>query len=177
MGAGNSSPVSSPRPLQPPVGIRSCYSPTQTTCLRRGRRPMAQPLRDCPVPSPFVHPLTGLALGSSYVLGLGVYYKSAANCLLARCRALHARHNLKFKTSSGVLLATHSTSFATSSHVRQRMQAQRTADTVPEKALRSCLHRRGIRYRLHVRPLPSLPRTADIVFPSASVALFEPCHW
>lgn len=45
----------------------------------------------------------------------------------------------------------------------------RQRDTAPELALRSALHRRGLRFRKNVKGLPGSP---DIVFPGAKVALF-----
>jgi DNA mismatch endonuclease (patch repair protein) len=58
------------------------------------------------------------------------------------------------------------------------MSRQRTVDTQIELRLRRLLHRSGLRYRVHVRPLPRLRRTADIVFPSARVAVFvDGCFW
>lgn len=51
-------------------------------------------------------------------------------------------------------------------------------DTAPELALRQELHRQGFRYYIHRRPLPSLRRQADIVFPRAKVAVFvDGCFW
>lgn len=52
------------------------------------------------------------------------------------------------------------------------MQAQPRRDTAPELALRRELHRRGLRYFVHRRPLKDLRREADIVFPQAKVAVF-----
>lgn len=58
------------------------------------------------------------------------------------------------------------------------MQAQRSWDTKPELALRRELHRRGLRYFVHRRPLPGLRREADVVFPRAQVAVFlDSCYW
>lgn len=58
------------------------------------------------------------------------------------------------------------------------MQRQAARDTGPELALRRELHRRGLRYRIHRRPLPELRREADVVFPSARVAVFVMgCFW
>lgn len=58
------------------------------------------------------------------------------------------------------------------------MAAQGTRDTAPEIALRRELHRRGLRYRVGVRPLPGLRRTADVVFRGAQVAVFvDGCFW
>jgi DNA mismatch endonuclease, patch repair protein len=58
------------------------------------------------------------------------------------------------------------------------MVAQRTHDTEPERILRSELHRRGLRYRVHVRPLPNLRRQADVVFSREKIAVFvDGCFW
>jgi DNA mismatch endonuclease (patch repair protein) len=71
-----------------------------------------------------------------------------------------------------------SDSFATSAGVRERMQRQRSRDTGPELALRRALHRLGYRYRIHIRPVPTLRRTADVVFTRAHVAVFvDGCFW
>lgn len=62
--------------------------------------------------------------------------------------------------------------------VRARMSGQARKDTTPELALRSALHRRGLRFRVHRRPLPGLRREADLVFPQARVAVFvDGCFW
>lgn len=45
----------------------------------------------------------------------------------------------------------------------------RQRDTAPELALRSALHRRGLRFRKNVRGLPGSP---DIVFARAKLAVF-----
>lgn len=42
-------------------------------------------------------------------------------------------------------------------------------DTVPEMLVRSALHKRGLRFRKHVKDLPGKP---DIVFKKARVAVF-----
>lgn len=58
------------------------------------------------------------------------------------------------------------------------MSQQRRVDTEIELRLRRVLHRAGLRYRVHARPLPGVRRTADIVFPSARVAVFvDGCFW
>ena len=49
------------------------------------------------------------------------------------------------------------------------MRKVRRQDTGPELALRSVLHRRGLRFRKHVKTLPGSP---DVVFPGAKVAVF-----
>ncbi|HVF74113.1 MAG TPA: DNA mismatch endonuclease Vsr [Acidimicrobiales bacterium] len=59
-----------------------------------------------------------------------------------------------------------------------RMSRQRRHDTTPERLLRSLLHRRGLRYRLHRRPVPGLRRQADLVFVGPRVAVFvDGCFW
>ncbi|MDP9280027.1 MAG: very short patch repair endonuclease [Gemmatimonadota bacterium] len=59
-----------------------------------------------------------------------------------------------------------------------RMSRQRRRDTAPETMLRSELHRRGLRFRVHARPLPRLRREADVVFVRSRVAVFvDGCFW
>lgn len=59
-----------------------------------------------------------------------------------------------------------------------RMSRQATRNTLAERLLRTELHRRGLRYRLHQRPDPAFRRTADIVFSRAKVAVFvDGCFW
>jgi len=58
------------------------------------------------------------------------------------------------------------------------MRGNKGRDTRPEMALRSAVHALGLRYRVGVRPLPGLRRTADLVFPRARVAVFlDGCFW
>jgi DNA mismatch endonuclease (patch repair protein) len=58
------------------------------------------------------------------------------------------------------------------------MVANKSRDTRPEKALRSVLHRQGLRFRVGVRPIPDLRRAADIVFTRSRVAVFvDGCYW
>jgi DNA mismatch endonuclease (patch repair protein) len=58
------------------------------------------------------------------------------------------------------------------------MKRVRRRDTRPEVALRSLVHRLGLRYAIDVRPLGGLGRTADIVFRSAKIAVFvDGCFW
>jgi DNA mismatch endonuclease (patch repair protein) len=58
------------------------------------------------------------------------------------------------------------------------MRRNRPRDTSPELRLRRLLHSRGLRYRVSARPLPPLPRTADILFTKAKVAVFiDGCYW
>jgi DNA mismatch endonuclease (patch repair protein) len=58
------------------------------------------------------------------------------------------------------------------------MQANKGRDTKPELALRRAAHALGLRYRVSVRPLPKVRRTADMVFTKAKVAVFmDGCFW
>ena len=69
-------------------------------------------------------------------------------------------------------------SWASSLGNRRSMLANRGRDTTPEIRLRSRLHARGLRYRVHVRPLPDQRRTADVVFKRVRVAVFvQGCFW
>src|SRR4051794_5078339 len=58
------------------------------------------------------------------------------------------------------------------------MRGNKGRDTRPELALRSELHRRGLRYRVDLRPDPTIRCRADIVFPKSKVAVFvDGCFW
>lgn len=62
--------------------------------------------------------------------------------------------------------------------VRRRMQLQAERDTGPEMLLRRTLYRMGLRYRIHVRPVPGLRCTVDILFPRPRVAVeVRGCFW
>ncbi|MEV0401944.1 very short patch repair endonuclease [Actinoallomurus sp. NPDC050550] len=67
---------------------------------------------------------------------------------------------------------------ASSAGVRKSMQSNKGRDTRPELALRRAAHALGLRYRVSVRPLPSVRRTADLVFTRAKIAVFlDGCFW
>ena len=69
-------------------------------------------------------------------------------------------------------------SWASSPEARARMQSNKSRDTKPELALRSAVHALGLRYRVGAKPLAGLRRTADLVFPTAKVAVFlDGCFW
>ncbi|WP_308204079.1 very short patch repair endonuclease [Goodfellowiella coeruleoviolacea] len=69
-------------------------------------------------------------------------------------------------------------SWASSREVRASMRGNRGRDTSPELQLRAELHARGLRYRVSVRPLRELRRTADVVFPKDRLAVFvDGCFW
>lgn len=58
------------------------------------------------------------------------------------------------------------------------MRSNRAGRTMPEVALRSKVHRAGLRFRVNVRPVPSLRRQADLLFRSARVVVFvDGCFW
>lgn len=58
------------------------------------------------------------------------------------------------------------------------MQANKRRDTKPELAVRRAVHRLGMRYRVSTRPVPSLRRTADLVFTRRRIAVFiDGCFW
>jgi DNA mismatch endonuclease (patch repair protein) len=61
---------------------------------------------------------------------------------------------------------------------RNRMKAARQRDTAAEMALRSKLHRIGLRYRVDVSPLKGIRRRADVVFRPTKVAVYvDGCFW
>lgn len=67
---------------------------------------------------------------------------------------------------------------ASSEAARKRMMSTKRRDTPAELALRSSLHRLGLRFRVDVSPLRGSRRRADIVFPSARIAVFiDGCFW
>lgn len=70
------------------------------------------------------------------------------------------------------------TSWASSPAVRAVMRANKGKNTKPELRLRSAVHALGLRYRVGARPLPSIRRTADLVFFGAKLAVFlDGCFW
>ncbi len=55
------------------------------------------------------------------------------------------------------------------------MSRVRSRDTIPERLVRSLVHRLGYRFRLHRRDLPGTP---DLVFPSRRAIIFvHGCFW
>lgn len=55
------------------------------------------------------------------------------------------------------------------------MQRVRTSDTTPERIVRSYLHRRGFRFRVHKDGLPFRP---DVVLPRFGIVIFvHGCFW
>jgi DNA mismatch endonuclease (patch repair protein) len=69
-------------------------------------------------------------------------------------------------------------SWASSEATRKKMLGNKSRDTSPELRVRSLVHRRGLRYRVAQRPIPTLRRTADLVFRRAKIAVFiDGCFW
>ncbi|ALG13357.1 very short patch repair endonuclease [Kibdelosporangium phytohabitans] len=70
------------------------------------------------------------------------------------------------------------TPLETAPSVSKRMSKQKSRNTQVEVELRKALFAAGLRYRIHVRPIPGVRREADIVFRSARVAVFvDGCFW
>lgn len=66
---------------------------------------------------------------------------------------------------------------ASSATVRRRMQGTPRRDTPCELAIRSAVHRMGLRFRVDW-PLPGTRRRADLAFVAARVAVFiDGCFW
>lgn len=62
--------------------------------------------------------------------------------------------------------------------VRHRMQHTPQHDNPAELAVRSGLHRTGLRFRVHYRPVPGSRVEADIAFPAQQVAvMLDGCFW
>lgn len=58
------------------------------------------------------------------------------------------------------------------------MRGNRSRDTRPEVAVRSALHRRGLRFFKNARPVAGLRCSADVVFPRQRIAVFiDGCYW
>jgi DNA mismatch endonuclease (patch repair protein) len=69
-------------------------------------------------------------------------------------------------------------SWASSAANRKTMQANRSRDTRLELAVRRVVHARGLRYRVAIRPVRTVRRSADLVFTRARVAVFlDGCFW
>ena len=65
-----------------------------------------------------------------------------------------------------------------SSAVRAVMLANTGGNSQPERILRSALHRLGLRFFKHKRPIASFRCAADVVFPRAKVCVFiDGCFW
>jgi len=68
--------------------------------------------------------------------------------------------------------------YPTSEAARRVALGNRSRDTAPEVRLRAELHRRGLRFRKHRRPVATVRSTPDIVFGPARLAVFvDGCFW
>ncbi|WP_111654121.1 very short patch repair endonuclease [Actinoplanes lutulentus] len=95
-----------------------------------------------------------------------------------RTRNLEAAWRLVFDQRLVIVSEKPAGSWASSPSVRSVMKANRARDTKPELALRSAVHKLGLRYRVDVAPLKGLRRRADLVFTHAKVAVFsDGCYW
>jgi DNA mismatch endonuclease, patch repair protein len=66
---------------------------------------------------------------------------------------------------------------AASGHSRKVMLGNRSESQI-ERALRSELHRRGLRFRKHASPVPGLRCRPDVVFTRQRLAVFvDGCFW
>ncbi|MFJ9947709.1 very short patch repair endonuclease [Kitasatospora sp. NPDC091207] len=95
-------------------------------------------------------------------------------------RAENLRQGWRLAAASGLLSSAlvAEGSWASSPGTRKSMQGNKGKNTKPELRLRSLLHREGLRYRVSIRPVPTLRRTADIVFTKVKVAVFvDGCYW
>ena len=58
------------------------------------------------------------------------------------------------------------------------MLGNRSRDTQPELLVRRALHARGLRFRVDLRPEPTLRTRADIVFTRRRIAVYiDGCFW
>ncbi|MFI5648363.1 very short patch repair endonuclease [Kitasatospora sp. NPDC051705] len=95
-------------------------------------------------------------------------------------RAANLREGWRLAREAGLLTETSLPpgSWASSPATRASMRSNTGRDTKPELRLRSLLHHAGLRYKVSARPVPTLRRTADVVFTKAKVAVFvDGCYW
>ena len=93
-------------------------------------------------------------------------------------RSANLRRAWSMARERGLLSEDVPRSWASSPSARAVMRANKGSDTKPELAVRSAMHALGLRYRVGVRPLPQLRRTADVVFPRERVVVFvDGCFW
>lgn len=95
-------------------------------------------------------------------------------------RAANLAEGWRLAWDKGLLTTATTTpsSWAKTPAVRASMRANKSRDTGPEKRLRSLLFKAGLRYRVGIRPISALRRTADVAFPSLQVAVFvDGCYW
>lgn len=82
---------------------------------------------------------------------------------------------VKSKKDSAVLVRS---PLPSSNAALARMQASKPRDTAPEKALRSELFKKGLRFHIDAKPIREFNRKSDIIFRTAKVAVFvDGCFW
>lgn len=80
--------------------------------------------------------------------------------------------------ASAVIMLGDDSNTTESAAISHRMRLTPSRDTRPEVALRRALHAAGMRYWVDARPVPSVRRTADVVFPRLRIAVFlDGCYW
>ncbi len=88
------------------------------------------------------------------------------------------QHDVNRTAPKGAFTPSKPGSWATSDAIRKTMVGSRGRDTRPELALRSALHKMGLRFRIAVAPIAGSRRTADIVFSRDRLAVFvDGCFW
>ncbi|WP_246213348.1 very short patch repair endonuclease [Kitasatospora viridis] len=95
-------------------------------------------------------------------------------------RAQNLREGWRLADEAGMLskASVPEDSWASSPATRKSMRANKGKNTKPEMRLRSLLHREGLRYKVSARPVSTIRRTADVVFPKVKVAVFvDGCYW
>ncbi|MGW2552424.1 very short patch repair endonuclease [Streptomyces sp. NPDC001635] len=95
-------------------------------------------------------------------------------------RAANLRAAWRLAAETGLLAGEEEVgnSWASSPGTRASMRSNRGRDTKPELILRSSLHRTGLRFKVSARPVPTLRRTADVIFSKYKVAVFvDGCYW
>lgn len=69
-------------------------------------------------------------------------------------------------------------SWASTPGTAKSMRSNRGRDTSLELRVRRELHRRGLRYRVDIAPLPGLSSRADVVFTRMRIAVYlDGCFW
>jgi DNA mismatch endonuclease, patch repair protein len=95
-----------------------------------------------------------------------------------RAENLAAAWRVAFEQELLIVPEEPSGSWASSPASRKVMRANRSRDTKPELALRSAIHRLGLRYRVDAPLIAGLRRRADVVFPKVRIAVFsDGCYW
>lgn len=109
--------------------------------------------------------------------------RAVGDSVLAQLRAAQARRKDDAMVSDPDMTARPETGpsrrpTASSENVTKMMRGNRGRDMRPEMRIRRTVRSLGLRCRVGVCPIPSLRRTADLVFPRARVVVFaDACYW